>query len=40
MDPGNNDKNLFEAIKQAFDDDTTSVKQIREIVSNTITIDE
>lgn len=38
--PGNNDKNLFEAIKQAFDDDTTSVKQIREIVSNTITIDE
>ena len=38
--PGNNDKSIFEAVKQAFDDDTTSTEQIRAVTSNTITIDE
>lgn len=38
--PGNNDKSIFEAVKQAFEDDSTSTEQIRNVTSNTITIDE
>ena len=38
--PSNNEKSLFEAVKQSFDDESTSVSQIREIVSKHITIDE
>ena len=38
--PSNNEKSLFEAVKQSFDDESTSVSQIREIVSKHITIDD
>ena len=38
--PSNNEKSLFEAVKQSFDDESTSVSQIREIVSKHISIDE
>ena len=38
--PGNNDKSLFEVLRQSFDDESTSVAQIREIASTSITIDD
>ena len=38
--PSNNEKSLFEAVKQSFDDESTHVSQIREIVSKHITIDD